>query len=98
MITRALSRYELVADEPLPLFGFLHGDDEGRVWLSHYDTGRYSAGVPGYTVIGPDGEWLGVLESPESFRLLDVAGGRVLGIFKDDLDVEHVVVYELRVI
>ena len=98
LITSQLARYEVVADEPLPLFGMLHGDDEGRVWLAHFDTGRYSAGVPGYTVIGPDGEWIGVLESPESFRLLDVAGGRVLGIFKDDLDVEHVVVYELRVI
>ena len=96
-ITSQLARYEVVADEPLPLFGTLHGDDEGRVWLAHFDPARYRAGVPGYTVIGPDGEWLGVLESPESFRLLDVAGGRVLGIFKDDLDVEHVVVYELRV-
>ncbi len=87
-----------MADEPLPLFSMLHGDDEGRVWLAHFDPARNRAGVPGYTVIGPDGEWLGVLESPESFRLLDVAGGRVLGVFKDDLDVEHVVVYELRVI
>ena len=97
MINSQLSRYEIMADEPLPLFSILHGDDEGRVWLAHYDPARNRAGVPGYTVIGPDGEWLGVLESPASFRLLDVAGGRVLGVFKDDLDVEHVVVYELRV-
>ena len=76
----------------------LHGDDEGWVWLAHFDPAGNRAGVPGYTVIGPGGEWLGVLESPKSFRLLDVAGGRVLGVFKDDLDVEHVVVYELRMI
>ena len=42
--------------------------------------------------------WLKNRGSPESFRLLDVAGGLVLGVFKDDFDVEHVVVYELRML
>ena len=50
--------------------------------------------MPPYTVIAPDGEWLGV-EAPATFRLLDVAGGLVLGVELDEMDVVSVVVYEL---
>jgi len=46
-------------------------------------------------VIGPDGEWLGTVETPPRFRILDVAGGLVLGVELDEMDVENVVVYEL---
>ncbi len=35
------------------------------------------------------------VDAPPGLRILDVAHGRVLGIVKDELDVESVVVYEL---
>jgi len=38
---------------------------------------------------------LGAVEAPPRFRILDVAGGLVLGVQLDDMDVENVVVYEL---
>ena len=50
---------------------------------------------PPYSVIAPDGEWLGTVEAPPGFRMLDVAGGLVLGVARDEMDVESVVVYEL---
>ena len=46
-------------------------------------------------MIGPDGEWLGTVEASARFRILDVAGGLVLGAEKDDMDVESLVMYEL---
>ena len=46
-------------------------------------------------VISPNGEWLGRVDAPPDLRILDVAGGRVLGVLKDEMDVESVVVYEL---
>ena len=36
------------------------------------------------------------MEAPPRFRILDVAGGLVLGVHTDDMDVESVVVYELE--
>ena len=50
--------------------------------------------VPPYTVIAPDGEWLGTVEAPPGFRVLDVAAALVLGMEVDEVDVERVVVYE----
>ena len=47
-------------------------------------------------VISGDGEWLGTVEAPPKFRILDVVGGLVLGVQLDEMDVENVVVYELR--
>ena len=89
--------YERSVGRPLPLFSSPLADAEGRVWLSSY---RVSRGLtrtnkPPYTVIAPDGEWLGVVEAPATFQLLDVAGGLVLGVELDEMDAVSVVVYEL---
>ena len=35
------------------------------------------------------------MEAPPRFRILDVAAGLVLGVARDETDVESVVVYEL---
>ena len=80
---------------PLPLFRFPFGDSEGRVWLPTHVPGGPRAGSPPYTVIAPDGNWLGTVEAPAEFRILDVARGLVLGVQSDEMHVESVVVYEL---
>ena len=46
-------------------------------------------------MIAPDGEWLGTVEAPPGFRVLDVAGSLVLGVEQDEMDVVSVVVYVL---
>ena len=38
-----------------------------------------------YTVISPDGEWLGQVEDSARFRVLDVTGGLVLGVLADEI-------------
>ena len=95
MIQRALARYRVEPDEPLPLFGSLFGDDEGRVWLPEYAVASQRNGYPSYAVISSSGEWLGRVDAPPGLRVLDVADGRVLGVVKDEMDVESVVVYKL---
>ena len=96
LISEQVAQYQLYPDVPLPFFMTLQGDDQGRVWLGDYDPRWTNAGVPGYTIIGPDGRWLGSIKSPDRFRLLDVAGDLALGVVKDEFDVEQVVVYQLR--
>lgn len=90
-----MATYRAVLGEPMPLFTSPIGDAEGRVWLPSFRPGGPRAGIPNYTVISADGEWLGTVEAPPRFRILDVAGGLLLGVQLDDMDVENVVVYEL---
>lgn len=92
-IAADLAHWRFDFDAPEPLFATILGDDEGRVWLWHWQALCYND--VRYTVIGPDGTWLGAFEPPEDFTLLHVAGGRVLGVVKDELDRESVAVYEL---
>ncbi|WP_425154783.1 hypothetical protein [Candidatus Palauibacter sp.] len=91
----ALARYERVPDEPLPLFSVLFGDREGRVWMGHHAPDAQLNGVTRYSVLAPDGRWLGTVWAPPRTRILDVAEGRVLGAFRDELGVESLVLYEL---
>ena len=87
--------FRAVIGRPMPLFGSPFADAEGAIWLPFYKTGGENISTSPYTVIGPEGEWLGTVETPPRFRILDVAGGLVLGVELDEMDVESVVVYEL---
>jgi len=88
------SRYAMIG-QPLPLFGSPFADADGNVWLPSYRMAYPKEASP-YTVISSDGEWLGTVETPPRFRILDVNGGLVLGVLRDDeTDVENVVVYGL---
>ena len=90
-----MAAYHAIVGRPMPLFGSPFADDEGRVWLPSYKPGGELHSVAPYSVIAPDGEWLGTVAAPPGFRILDVAEGLVLGAARDEMDVERVVVYEL---
>ncbi|WP_420449198.1 hypothetical protein [Candidatus Palauibacter sp.] len=90
-----MATYRASIGRPMPLFGSPFADAEGRVWLPSYRPGGFQEGASPYTVISSDGEWLGRVETPPRFRILDVTGGLVLGVLRDDLDIESVAVYEL---
>ena len=92
---RNMAAYHASIGRPMPLFGSPFADAEGRIWLPSYKPGGERHSVAPYSVIAPDGEWLGTVEAPPGFRMLDVAGGLVLGVARDEMDVESVVVYEL---
>ena len=94
MIQEDMSRYRAMIGQPVPLFGSPFADADGNVWLPSYRPAYPEEGSP-YTVISPGGEWLGQVETPPRFRILDVTGGLVLGVLRDEMDVENVVVYEM---
>ena len=89
-----MSWYYAMIGQPMPLYGSPFADADGNVWLPSYRLAYPEEGSP-YTVISSDGEWLGQVQTPPRFRILDVAGGLVLGVLRDDMDVENVVVYGL---
>ena len=98
MIERSLSRYEVDYGAPLPLYLTMNGDADGGVWLAHFAAGFSPDAIPAYDVISSDGTWIGTVECPPRFRVLDVAGNRVLGVMLNDLDIESVAVFELEVV
>ena len=96
MTNNDMSTYRAVVGGPMPLFTFPVSDSKGRVWLPAYQPGARTEGAPRYTVVSADGEWMGTVEAPPRFRILDVADGLVLGVQLGEMDVETVVVYELE--
>ena len=94
-MARVLADYEVAPNEPLPLVSEIFGDREGRVWLGDWTADAPLNGVRRYSVLAPDGGWLGPVEVPQRVRILDVAGSWALGVFRDELGVESIVVYEL---
>ena len=95
MTADAMAIYMASLGGPMPLFSPPIGDAEGRVWLPTYRPGGSRADVPDYTVVSAYGEWLGTVEVPPRLRILDVAGRLVLGVLRDEMDVQSVVVYDL---
>lgn len=93
MVEADLAHWRFNFDEPEPLFATIVGDYEGRAWLWHWQAHCYNRNR--FTVIDPDGTWLGVFEPPDGFDLLSVAGEHALVVVKDEMDVESVAVYEL---
>ena len=94
VIQADMARYRAMIGQPIPLFGTPFADADGNVWLPSYRPAYPEEGSP-YTVISPDREWLGQVETPPRLRILDVTGGLVLGVLRDEMDVQNVVVSEV---
>jgi len=50
---------------------------------------------PRWKIFDRDGVYLGVVETPPRFRICEVGSDYLLGRWRDDLDVEHVRMYQL---
>lgn len=76
-----------------PAFSGLRTDVHGRLWVEEYappgsDTTRLTA-------FDDDGREAGTIALPPSFRPLEIGDDYILGVFTDDLDVEHIRMYPL---
>lgn len=76
-----------------PAFGDILVDDDGNIWAAEYV--RWPRVPRAWTVVDPEGHWLGTIPMPDRFRPLHIGGDRVLGIWRDELDVERVRLYRL---
>jgi hypothetical protein len=85
---------EIVAMLPVPgtkpAYTELLVDAEGCVWAGAYQSAVTLDEPRKWEVFDPAGAWLGTLETPASFTVFEVGRDHVLGVRRDDLDVEHV--------
>jgi hypothetical protein len=88
-VGRRLAEQEMPAQRPA--YGRILPSEAGGLWVGDYAiVGEEPAA---WTVFDPAGEWQGSVPMPHRFRPLDVGRGWILGVSRDELDVQRV---ELR--
>lgn len=79
-----------------PAYSKMIVDPTGAVWLRQY-RGESEAEEPvRWLVLAADGTWLGTLGLPDRFRIVDIEMDAVLGVWYDELDVQHPQVLRLE--
>jgi hypothetical protein len=92
-----MERYErMMAELPwaptLPAWRQLAGDEAGNLWVSDYSANAVTAD---WKVFTPDGRWLTNVRLPDGIRVLELGDDYLLGLWLDELDIEHVRMYEI---
>jgi hypothetical protein len=77
----------------LPAFAELRIDGVGNVWAADYRL--TPAESLRWTIISSDGQLRGRITTSSRLRILDIGADYVLGVERDELDVERVVMYSL---
>lgn len=86
-------REHLPAPDSIPNVDDLLVDDEGMVWVGSY---RADASAPRlYHVYDTEGRFMARISMPAGIEVLEIGAGHVLGITRDALDVERVVLLQL---
>jgi len=75
-----------------PFFDALLIDATGHVWTRQSSVG---SATRSWLVFDPGGIWLGTVSVPGSLRITDIGRDYVLGVYRDDLDVQSVRLYKL---
>ena len=72
-----------------PAYARILMDPAGTMWLERY-RGLSEADRPQeWVVLDVDGTWLGTIEVPHRFSVTDITMEAVLGVWRDEFDVEH---------
>lgn len=92
--------------ERVPQLAGLLVDDRGRLWVKRYDPEADALWVKGYAllpapggtwcIVRPTGEAVATVQMPERVVPLSIEDGRILGLSRDPLDVQRLVVHSLE--
>lgn len=67
-------------------------DSDGFLWVQEF---AYIGASSSWAIFDLDGLWLGMVEFPDRFRPTQILRDRVVGVWRDELDVEYARVYGL---
>jgi hypothetical protein len=79
--------------DSLPSFTDLLMDRTGDTWVALPDT--TASGASPWDVLGPDGAYLTTVEVPPRLHVTQIGDGFLVGIARDQSDVERVEVYRI---
>lgn len=86
---------EMPIPATMPAFAEFRTDSADDLWVKEYP-GADADAPSTWTVFDPEGQMLGQLSMPARFQVMQIGDDFVLGVWKDDLDVEHVRMYALQ--
>lgn len=76
----------------MPPYEELRLDARGNLWVAYY---RLEEEPVRWAVFDPEGRWLGDVETPPNGTVWDIGDGYVLGVWRDEVDVQQVRMYRL---
>lgn len=85
---------EMPMPPAFPAYNRIEVDPDGAVWISEF--AKPSAPAANWVVLDQRGELLGRVTVPSNLDITDIGSDRVVGIERDELGVERIVVYEIR--
>jgi hypothetical protein len=84
---------EMPVPETMPPYDEIELDAGGNLWVREYD---WRNDVPRrWTVFDADGQMLGEVATPAGLRVTQIGEDFVLGVWEDELEVQHVRLYPL---
>jgi hypothetical protein len=84
---------EMQVPATMPAYGSFHGDPYGNLWVQEYRAeGEQHTR---WTVLDPTGRVVANVTGPNAFTVYEIGRDHIIGLRRDDLDVEHVEVYRL---
>jgi hypothetical protein len=96
LVRRAREQFDSnIWPDSLPVFSELRGDGEGNLWVRRFRA-DYAPGPDLWWVFGPNGHHRFSLEVPQDLAVHTIGGGFLLGLTRDELGVERVVVFRLE--
>ena len=72
-----------------PAYAEILVDPSGAIWLELHRGESEQDRPQQWLVLDADGTWLGTVEVPRRFTVMDITMETVLGVWRDELDVEH---------
>jgi hypothetical protein len=88
---------QIVADveipATMPAYGSLLVDAEGNLWVQEY---RIREEQPAWAVFDSDGRFLGTVDVPADGEIFEIGADYVLGVWRDDMEVEQIRLYTLH--
>lgn len=72
-----------------PAYAEILVDPSGAIWLELFRGESEQDQPQEWLVLDADGTWLGTVEVPRRFTVMEIAMDAVLGVREDELDVEH---------
>lgn len=84
---------ELSPPEFLPAYSGFRLDDTGVLWVEEYRAPGEAE--PRWQLFDGEGRWLTTVVTPERLRVLEIGVDYLLGVWRDELDVEYLRLYGL---